>query len=78
MRGIGTGVVCEFRMRYKRCTEYVSFSAPFSNTKWVLRYGLAVPCRTGVVAVQVGEAERCPPSTLRLQPETVGAVWRAT
>jgi hypothetical protein len=34
---------------------------------------LAVPCCEGVVAVQVGEAECCPPGTLCLQPEAVGA-----
>lgn len=34
---------------------------------------LALPCRDGVVAVQVGEAAVCPPGTVRLLPEAVGA-----
>jgi hypothetical protein len=34
---------------------------------------LAVPCREGVVALQVGEAQGCPPGTLCLLPEAVGA-----
>lgn len=34
---------------------------------------LAVPCRNGVVAVQVGRTGMCPPGTLRFLPEAVAA-----
>jgi hypothetical protein len=34
---------------------------------------LAVPCRDGVVAVQVGDADACLPGTLRLHPEAVAS-----
>jgi len=33
---------------------------------------LALPCRNGVVTVQVGAADGCPLGTLRLQPEDLG------
>ncbi len=41
------------------------------STEYIAR--LAVPCRDGVVAIHLGSAGMCPPGTLLLLPEAVGA-----